>query len=140
MPETNLVQDLLRVPLAIAALFVAWLLGEVVGGLAVRHVAWGAGIRGSLVGAVRGLLRPSAIVTLIATSLVLALVVAGSLGAVGVAWDHLRVVLAGGRATEVRVALVVFSLAWVAALWLIALALTWRATAWTFEVGRRRAP
>src|SRR5262245_31315718 len=102
----------LRLPVAVAALGIAWLLGETVGGLAVRHLAWGAGLGRSLALAVRSLGRLSAVATLVATSLAVALVALGSMGAVGIAWDHLRIVLASGRAVDVRIALVVFSLTW----------------------------
>jgi hypothetical protein len=129
----------LRIPEVVALLAATWLVGEALGGLAVRHLAWGASVPSAIGRAIRSLVRPSALATLVVTDGVLAAVVAGSATAAGIAWDHLRVVLMdGGPASEVRLALIVFSLTWAAGLWLISLAVAWRSTAWTFEVGRHR--
>jgi hypothetical protein len=129
----------LRIPEIVALLAATWLVGEAVGGLAVRHLAWGGSVVGSLGRAVRSLLRPTGLATLILTNGVLAGVIAGSAAAAAITWDRLRVVLTDGATeNEIRLALLVFSLTWIAGLWLISLAVTWRSTAWTFEVGRRR--
>jgi hypothetical protein len=131
----------LRIPEVGGLLVTAWVLGEAAGGLAVRREAWSASLPRALVSAVRALLRPSSLVTLLLTNGVLAAVIFGSVTAAGITWDHLRVVLLdGGTGDEIRLALLVFSLTWVAALWLVSLAVTWRATAWTFEVGRHLPP
>ncbi|MCI0584717.1 MAG: hypothetical protein L0227_17815 [Chloroflexi bacterium] len=127
----------LRIPEIVALLAATWLIGEAIGGLAVRHIAWGASVPASLGRAIRSLARPSGLATLVITDGVLAAVIAGSATAAAITWDHLRVVLMDhGPASEVRPALIVFSLTWIAGLWLIALAVAWRSTAWTFEVGR----
>jgi len=131
----------LRIPETVGLFVAAWALGEAVGGLAVRHLAWGASARASLGLAVRGLVQPSALVTLVGTDLVLGAVVVASGTAAGITWGRLGIVLADGRpAPEVELALLVFSLTWTAGLWLIALAVAWRSTAWTFEVARRQPP
>ena len=127
----------LRIPDVVTALLVAWALGEVVGGLAVRHLAWGASLRGAFGRAIRSLVRPAGLVTFLVTTAALVAVIVGSATAGSVAWDHLRVVLLdGGNANDVRLALVVFSLTWVAGLWLLSLVVAWRSAAWTFEVAR----
>lgn len=127
----------LRVPDVVTALVATWVLGETLGGLAVRHLAWGSGVRRALTGAIRSLARPSAVGTLALTNGVLVAALIGSATAAGLAWNHLRVVLLdGGTQGEVRLALVLFTLVWVAGLWLLSLVTAWRATAWTFEVAR----
>jgi hypothetical protein len=128
----------LRIPAVVGLLIAAWVLGEAVGGLAVRHLAWGASLPRAMGRAVRAIARPSALATLILTNGVVAAAVLGSGVAASVAWEQLRIVLLdGGTGGELRLALIFFSLTWIAGLWLIALAATWRATAWTFEVARQ---
>lgn len=131
----------LRIPEVVGLLVTAWVLGEAAGGLAVRRLAWGASLPRALGSAVRALVRPSALVTLLLTNGVLVAVIFGSATAAAVTWDLLRIALLdGGTGGEIRLALIVFSLTWVAALWLLSLAVTWRATAWTFEVARHLPP
>jgi hypothetical protein len=131
----------LRIPEVILALVGTWVAGEAVGGLAVRHLAWGASVPRAVAAAVRSVIRPAALATLVVTNGVLALVVLGSATAAGITWDHLRIVLVdGGPGNDVRLALIVFAVTWAAGAWLIALAVAWRAAAWTFEVARHRPP
>jgi hypothetical protein len=127
-----------RIPDVVGGLLATWAFGEVVGGLALRHLAWGASLSGAMGRAVRTVIRPAGLVTFALTSAALVAVIAGGATAAGIAWDHLRIVLVdGGNANEVRLALVVFSLTWVAAAWLLSLVLAWRSAAWTFEVARQ---
>ena len=127
----------LRIPEIVALLAATWIVGEALGGLAVRHLAWGASVPAAVGRAVRSLVRPAALATLVLTNGVLAAVIVGSVTAAGIAWDHLRIVLLdGGTGNEVRLALALFSLTWIAGLWLVSLAVAWRSTAWTFEVAR----
>jgi hypothetical protein len=127
-----------RIPEIVALLTTTWLVGEAVGGLAVRHLAWGASSPRALVAGAGSLLRPSALATAVVTNLVLAAVIVASSTAAGIAWDHLRVVLLdGASAADVRLALAVFATTWASGLWLLSLAVTWRSTAWTFEVARQ---
>jgi hypothetical protein len=128
-----------RIPEIVALLLATWIFGETVGGLAVRHLAWGASIAGALGRGLRSLVRPAALATLILTNATLGAVILGTATAGTIAWDHLRVVLLdGGSATDVRLALVVFSLTWVAGVWLLSLSVAWRSAAWTFELARRQ--
>lgn len=127
----------LRIPEIVAGLVAAWALGEAIGGLAVRHLAWGASLPGALAKAVRSLLRPSGIATLVVTNGVLAVVILTMSNATGLAWSHLRVVLLDGATIpDIWLALLLFSLTWIAGLWLLSLAVAWRGAAWTFEVAR----
>ena len=127
----------LRIPEIVALLAATWIVGEALGGLAVRHLAWGASVPAAVGRAIRSLVRPAALATLVLTNGLLAAVIAGSAIAAGIAWDHLRIVLLDrGTGNEVRLALVVFSLTWTAGLWLISIAVAWRSAAWTFEVAR----
>lgn len=130
----------LRIPEIVAALGIAWLLGETLGGLAVRHLAWGAGVLESVPRAIGSLFRASALATTVATTAVVVATLLGATLSVGVAWNELRILLAdGGAERDVRVALVLFSLTWAVGLWLVAIATTWRSTAWTFEMARLRS-
>lgn len=130
----------LRIPLVVGLLVSTWVVGEAAGGLAVRQLAWGASLPRAMVRGFRELARPSALVTLVLTNGALAAAILGSGTAAGIAWEQLRILLLdGGTGTEVRLTLIIFSLTWIAGLWLIALAATWRATAWTFEAARHRA-
>ncbi len=132
-----LVRVALRIPETVGLVVAVWILGEALGGLAVRHLAWSSSLPRALAGAARSLVRPSALATLIVTNGALAVAVIGAGLTAGIAWDHLRVVLGdGGTGAEVRLALLVFSVTWFAGLWLLSLAAAWRVTAWTFEVAR----
>ena len=131
----------LRLPEVVGLLVGAWVLGEAIGGLAVRHLAWGASLPRAFARSIRTLVRPSGLATLVLTNGAVAVAFLASATAAGIAWDHLRVVLLdGGTGSEVRLALVLFSLTWFAGLWLLSLAVTWRAAAWTFEVARELEP
>ena len=55
------------------------------------------------------------------------------------AQPDLRIVLVdGGSSIEIRLALVIFSLSWLAGAWLVAIVAAWRQVAWTFEALRSR--
>jgi hypothetical protein len=127
----------LRIPEIVGLLAATWVVGEAVGGLSIRYLAWGASAGTALGRAIRSLLRPSTWATLAITDAVLAVVIFGAATAASVAWDRLRVVLRdGGTVVEVQLSLIVFAVAWVAGLWLISLAVAWRSAAWTFETAR----
>ncbi len=129
----------LRVPEIVGLLVVAWVAGEAGGGLAVRHLAWGAGVRGSLVRAAGSLLRPSALAVLVLTNAGLTMVILVGGLAVWAAFDHVRIVLREDALVLVQwVGFALLSAAWLGAAWLVSLAAAWRAAAWTFEIGRRR--
>ncbi|MEO7664343.1 MAG: hypothetical protein ABIV26_04400, partial [Candidatus Limnocylindrales bacterium] len=131
----------LRVPDVVGALVVAWLAGETIGGLAVRHLAWGSGVARAFRRAVGSAVRPSGIATLVVTAVVLVAVLTGSGLAVNVAWEHLRAALVDRTTrTEAVLALGLFLTTWAGGLWLTSLALAWRSAAWTFEVARHLPP
>jgi len=125
-----------RVPDAILAVTVAWLAGEVVGGLAVRRAAAGMGTRAAVIGSFRQLLRPRGLATFGATTAVVVGVAVPFALAIGRAWDHLRsYLLFGVEAPQLTAALVVLVCTWVLGLVVLGAALALRATAWTAEVG-----
>lgn len=128
----------LRAPTAVALVVAAWALGEATGGIAVRRVSWGAGIRRALASSVAGLLRPSGVAVFLVTSLGLAAAVGAGAIATGVAYDQARILLLDdGPLVAQLLALGMLSAAWIGTVVLVAIATAWRATAWTFETGRR---
>ncbi|MES2210168.1 MAG: hypothetical protein V4515_08285 [Chloroflexota bacterium] len=131
---------LLRAPQIVGLVVVAWAVGEAVGGLAVRHLAWGAGIPRSLAGSVLGVLKPSGLAVLVLTNLGLVAAIAGGGLAIGIAFEHARVLLIdGGAPLDQGLALVLLSGSWFGTAVLVSIATAWRATAWTYEAGRHRA-
>lgn len=133
------IRVILRAPELVAFVVLAWVVGEAAGGLAVRRLAWGAGIRRSLAGSVAGLLRPSGLAVLILANLTLvAAVVAGNL-AIAVAFDQTRTLLLDGGPPLARaLALGLLSGAWIGTAVLVGIVTAWRSTAWTYEAGRRQ--
>jgi hypothetical protein len=125
----------------IVGIVVAWLLGELVGGTAARRIALdGEGIRDALGGAVNAVVsRPrSTLVPGIAMTIVLVVILAGTLGGARVAW--LR---ADGALTDPTIGagtlvltLMTFVAIWLAALVLIGLVAATRSAALTFEAVR----
>ena len=133
------VRVILRVPQVVALLLTAWALGEAVGGLAVRHLAWGADIGQSLIRALRSLLRPSGILVLILTDLAVAAAIAVGWAALAAAYDLLRITVRDSDAAAVvALALGLLSIAWLGALAISAIGAAWRSAAWTVELGRRQ--
>ena len=130
----------IRAPEAVLALTLAWVLAEASGGLAVRRLIVGRRLLGSVADGWLDLVRrPSTIPTMLLTNgLLLAIVVlAGSVAAV--AWNGLRLVIVdGGAPSALLLALIAFSLSWLAGAWLIGVATAWRQAAWTFEALRQR--
>ena len=131
---------LARMPEAAVLLVAGWTVGEAVGGLAVRRHGSGASVRDALLDAWRDLVRrPTTLATVIATNLGLGAVIVVGAVVAAVAWTGLRIVIVdGGTAAEVRLALIVFSAAWLAGAWLLAIATAWRQVAYTFESLRSR--
>lgn len=123
---------LLRAPDAVAFVVVAWLAGETVGGLAARRRAAGAGIRASLVGAVRQAFDRRGLPTLLLTTAVLVALVIPFAIAVSRAWENVIGALSQDLAPfQTGAGLVLLVSSWVLGLALLAAALAWRATAWT---------
>ena len=130
-----------RAPDAIVVVVVAWLLGEAVGGLAVRRLATGSVFLSALRQGARQLVTARGVATLGLLSVGLVAVVAPFLLAVARAWDQLRDVLtAAPDPLLVAAALLVLVASWILGLAVIGAALAWRATAWTCEVGARAEP
>ena len=129
-----------RMPEAAFLLVAGWAVGEAVGGLAVRRLANGAGLRAAIADAWLDLLRrPTTLATFIVTNVGLGAVIVVGAAVATVAWTGLRIVIVdGGTAAEVRLALIVFSAAWLAGAWLLAIATAWRQIAYTFESLRSR--
>lgn len=132
---------ILRVPVHVGAIIATWFIGEAVGGIAVRRLAWGSGIRRSIVQGVTGLVRPPGLLVLLITSTaVLGAVIVGDLAA-GSAFGEVRIAfLDGGSVLERGLSIGLLSLSWAATGVLVAIATAWRSTAWTFEVGRLQPP
>ena len=131
-------------PEVVAALIVAWLVAEAVGGLAVRrYVADGppetAGA--AVVAGIRGLFRPGGIATLIITDVVVLGLSLALWLAASATWIRLADRVAdGASAVELGVALLAFIVAWLAGLLLFGAALAWRAVSWTAESIRIARP
>jgi hypothetical protein len=131
-------------PEAVAALVLAWLVAEAVGGVALRrYVADGpprtAG--SAVVAGIRGFVRPAGLATLVATDVVV-LGLGGVLWlATSTTWIRLADRLAdGATALDLGVALLAFIVAWLAGLLLLAVALAWRSVSWTAESIRIARP
>ena len=118
-------------------LIAAWVVGEAVGGAAVRHLAWGSGMRSALVRAVRSVVRPSGLLVLVATNVVLAAVLVLATGALDVAFARARfVLLDDGVSMTAWVAMALLAAAWLATIVIVALATAWRSVAWTADMRR----
>jgi hypothetical protein len=135
-----IVRIALRAPEAVAALAVAWALGEAAGGLAVRRLVAGRDLSRALRDGWLGLIvRPTTLATLLLgdAAIVAIAVLAG--GVAAVTSNALRlVIIDSGSRTELLAALFIFSVAWLAGAWLIAVVVAWRQAAWTFEALRAR--
>lgn len=135
------VRVILRVPAVVGALVAAWVLGEAVGGLAVRHLASGAGLSRAFLLAARDLIHPVGILVLVVADG--AVLGAAALGwtALGFVFDEIR---RGSRespsAVELALGFALLSIAWLGAAGVLALATAWRSSAWTFAVARRVRP
>jgi hypothetical protein len=133
---TPIVLRVLRgAPEVIAVIVVAWMLGEVLGGLASRRIALGgAGVPRALGDASVALVRHPLAVLLgfwvPTTGLVL--VIAAAVVAATTAWDNVRVAIRAaadvGGATS---AVVLFVALWIGSLALIAVTTAWRAAVWS---------
>jgi hypothetical protein len=132
-----------RTPEAVAALVIAWAIAEAAGGLAVREHAAGGPSRSpgsAVLGGLRGLLRPTALATLVVTDLALAVVATATWIAAAGTWGRLADLFADGAgAIQLGIALVGFVVAWAAGLLILSVAIAWRAAAWTGEWASRRS-
>lgn len=126
-----------RAPEAVAAVVITLLVGEAAGGIAVRRLLAGTSVRAAVAGGFTRLVRPSGLATFLLTDAVLAAVAVPYWAAVSMVWDDARVALVDG-ATGAALALSIglFLATWLAGLGILAVAVAWRATAWTAEVFR----
>lgn len=133
------IRVILQVPISVGAIVAAWVIGEAVGGIAERRLAWGAGIVRSLVGGVAGIVRPTGLLILVTTNATLLLAIIGGDLAIGLAFEHARIaILDGGTVIDRVLALGFLSVSWIATAILLAIAAAWRSAAWTFEIARRQ--
>ena len=128
-------------PWATAAVIVAWLACEVLGGLATRRIALGGmSIGGALVGAIADVLR-APVATLLTTVVAIAgslLVVVPAVMLVASAWDRARIALVDGAdVVSVLGSTLVLVVAWAASLLVAGIAAAWRSALWTAEAARR---
>ena len=134
------VRVIAQVPDAIVLVIGLWLLGEAVGGLALRHAGEGVPLSRALARGLRDVAGRRGLATLIATNLgVLATLVLLGLVA-GRAAERVREYLFETvDPVSLGAALLLLVAAWVLGLALVGAALAWRATAWTAEAGARSA-
>jgi hypothetical protein len=129
-------------PDAIAAVALAWLLGEAAGGLAVREVVLGG--RSALAAAVLGWVglvgRPiGSVVALVIGTVALVVAVVPAIVAASAAWSQVRVLLYdGGEPAALVLVLAAFVALWLGGLVLAAVATAFRSALWTAEWLRRR--
>jgi hypothetical protein len=138
------IRILIRTPEAVAALVLAWIVAEAIGGLALRQYVLAGrprGVGSAVVGGIRGLVRPSGLATFVVTNLVVLGIGLALWLATSATWIRLADRLAdGAAATDLGPALLAFIVAWLAGLLLLGVALAWRATAWTAESVRISRP
>jgi hypothetical protein len=121
--------------LQVGAIVLAWVVGEVLGGIAVRLAilegrSFGRSIGGALAFVVRHPL--ATVVGSVAGLAALVVAVAPALLAIGVAWTSLGVAVAGPLdGSAVAGATIVVVVAWAAAGLLVAIASAWRGALWT---------
>lgn len=131
-------------PDALVALLVAWLVAEVVGGLAVRWVVLrGDGVRDALRDALRDGRRDAGrlIALGVVSVLVLLTVIAVTGLATGTVWAGLRGALADGDPSSATLAvLVLFVALFAGSLVILGLTAAWRSALWTVVAGRHDVP
>jgi hypothetical protein len=124
-------------PEAIVAVVSTWVLGEIVGAIAARRVAfYGAGVLRAVGGGLRRVLRHPlrAIVLYAVPAAALLGVLIPSALAAATGWDAVRAALTGGDGPILTVlTLIVFVGLWVGGLVLTAAMTAWRAAAWTVD-------
>lgn len=128
----------------IATIVVAWILGELVGGMAVRRIVLGGeSVLGAVLRSAVDLVRrpAGALIAPLLTTAVLAIDLAAILTVVMLVWTEVRTRLAHPFAEPVTtgLALVTLGAAWCLALLVTGLIDAWRSAAMTFEVERTAA-
>jgi hypothetical protein len=123
---------------------VAWLFGELVGGLAARWIVLdGASVGRALAAAARDIVRRpgSTLLPWLVTTAMLFTILGGTVGAAGIAWSRVIVALSARTpdSATVAISLVIFVAIWLAALVLGGLFAAIRSSVLTFEHVRVRA-
>lgn len=130
------------VPEVLLLVLLAWLIGETVGGIAVRRIVlFGETGAAALLGALRHVVRRPAttLATIAVAACGSAVLVVSGLAAAGLAWQRLgRVLAAGSDPVAIALLTPLFVAAWLLGLVLAGAAATWRSLAWTLEVRRTR--
>jgi len=127
----------------VAAIVLAWIAGEVLGGIAIRlAILEGRSSGRAILGAVVFVVRHpfTAAVASVAGLAFFVVAIVPALVAIGIAWGTLGTAVAGpldGAAVVLATILVV--VAWAASALLAAIAAAWRGTLWTIEVARYRS-
>jgi hypothetical protein len=131
-----------RAPDAVVAIGVTWILGEVVSGLALRHLVLDArSVARALRAAVGDLVRhpASSLATTVVTDVALAVVAGVGVLAAVVAVERLRFgISVGGSPLELTIVLMLVAGTWAAALLATGALTAFRSVAWTYELTRRR--
>jgi hypothetical protein len=134
------VRVLRDIPEVVALFFVAWLVAETVGAIAIRRVVlFDDGVLRSIAFAVRHLVRRplASVATILVTLVGSAVLVAPGLVVAAMSWDRVGRGLTGDAdAVLVVVLTFLFVVVWVSALALAGAASAWRSVAWTLEVLR----
>jgi hypothetical protein len=131
------VRILSDVPDAIAAVLIAWLLGEVAGGLGVRYVVLGA--RSTVAGLLSGwwhmLRHPvTTLATLFVTDLLLVVAVATGFAIASIGWQLVEATVLGTSDSLLAIgAVVALVAAWLAGLIVTGIVTSWRSVSWTAE-------
>lgn len=125
-----------RAPDTVIVVVATWLVGEAVGGLAIRHLAAGSTFVGAVRTAVRQLVSRRGLATLGLTTAGLLAVIVPFLLAVSRAWEQLRDVLLLPTVDPLLLgaALLVLVTSWILGLAVVGAGLAWRSAAWTSEV------
>jgi hypothetical protein len=132
-----LVRILGDAPVAAGAIVLAWFIGEAWGGLAVRRLASRPTALSALFAGLRDLARPGAIATAVLSTLAVGLPLVAVWLSAGKAFERLWPVLVSGSDDAiVGIGLLLLVASWAAGLWLLAIGLAFRSTAWTAEVLR----
>lgn len=136
-----------RVPVTVALILAAWLVGEMIGGLALRRLVIGANVPRALIGATGTVIRRplSSIGLLVRTQVAFLLLLIPALLGSGAGWDRVRILLTDGIATTADqlglvLALVGFIGLWLGGYVLVGLGAAVRAVAWTTWAETRRSP
>jgi hypothetical protein len=125
----------------IAAIVIAWFGGELAGGIAARRIVLaGEGVRAALAGAAAALVRQprSTVAPAVVLTVLLAVILGGTLGGARVAWLRADGALTDPRidAIALVVALATLVVSWLAALVLLGVVTAARSAALTFEAVR----